>query len=321
MALRTPICDLFGIEHPVFLAGMGEVAFAELTAAVSEAGGYGVLGMAASPPQRIATEIQAVRRRTARPFGVDMLAALPDAVNAAMDAILDGGASCFVAGLGVPGPVIDRCHRAGVKVMVVCGKVEHARRAEDAGCDAVVAQGTEAGGHTGSVAGLALIPRIVDAVRVPVLAAGAIIDGRGLAAALALGAQGVWMGTRFIASREARAGAGYKKRILDAAETETRVTRCYSGKPMRVLDNPWVESWERRSGEIRPFPSQMLESARAGVLGFVDDATVDPARTCMPAGQGVGGIRDVPPAGEIVRRVVAEAEAVLERLGGAVAAG
>jgi enoyl-[acyl-carrier protein] reductase II len=315
MSLRTPICDLFGIEYPVFLAGMGEVAFAEVVAAVSEAGGYGTLGMAGSAPDRIREQMRAVRRLTDKPFGVDMLAALPDAVHAAIDVVIGEGASCFVAGLGVPQTVIEKCHRAGVRVMVVCGKVSHAVRAAEAGCDAVVAQGTEAGGHTGQVAGLALIPQTVDAVRIPVLAAGSIVDGRGLAAALALGAQGAWMGTRFIASEEARASKTYKERVLAAGGADTRITRCYSGKPMRVLANAYVETWERRAAEIRPFPEQMVRAARDGVMGFVDDATTDPDRSCMPAGQGAGGVSEILPAGEIVRRVVAEAEAVLHRLG------
>jgi enoyl-[acyl-carrier protein] reductase II len=317
VSLRTPICDLFGIEHPIFLAGMGGVAYAELAAAVSEAGGYGVLGMAAVPADGIRAQMREVRRRTAKPFGVDLLAALPQQVEAAIDVILEEGASAFVAGLGVPGPVIEKCHRAGVKVMVLCGKVSHARHAEDAGCDAVVAQGTEAGGHTGQVAGMALVPQIVDAVKIPVLAAGAIVDGRGLAAALAFGAQGAWMGTRFIASREAHAGRAYQEAIVRASGSDTAVTRCYSGKPMRVLRNPYVDDWEKRTGEIQPFPAQMVVSARAGVFGLTsgDAESMDPSRSCMPAGQGVGGIGEILPAGEIVRRVVEEASETIGRMG------
>ncbi len=315
MSLRTPICDLFGIEHPIFLAGMGEVAFAALVAAVSEAGGFGTLGMAGSDPARIRKEMRAVRRLTSKPFGVDMLAALPDAVDAAIDVIIDEGAACFVAGLGVPAPVIERCHRAGVKVMVVCGKVSHAVAAANAGCDAVIAQGTEAGGHTGQVAGLALIPQTVDAVKIPVLAAGSLVDGRGLAAALALGAEGVWMGTRFIASVEARAGRGFKERIVAAGSADTKITRCYSGKPMRVITNPYVDAWERRASEIQPFPAQMIQSARSGVFNYVDDDGIDDTRTCMPAGQGIGAIDDIPSARAIVERVIADAQQVLARLG------
>lgn len=315
--LRTPICDLFGIEVPVFLAGMGGVAYAEVCAAVSEAGGYGTLGMAGCSPEEIRAQMRRVRELTDKPFGVDLLAALPDSVDAAIDIIIDEGASAFVAGLGVPGPVIRKCHAAGLKVMVLCGKVSHARSAEQAGCDAVVAQGTEAGGHTGQVAGMALIPQVVDAVGIPVLAAGSIVDGRGLAAALAFGAQGVWMGTRFIASQEARGGKAYKESILGASGSDTVVTRCFSGKPMRVIRNAYVDDWERRSDEIQPFPAQMGVSYREGVFGLTadDPETIDPLRSCMPAGQGAGGIEEILPAGEIVRRVVAEAREVMGRLG------
>src|SRR5262245_49764843 len=241
MQFRTPICDMFGIDVPIFLAGMGQVAYAEVCAAVSEAGGFGTLGMVGASPGQIRDEMRRVKALTKKPFGVDLLQALPDQVEAAIDVIIAEGATAFIAGLGIPGPVIGRCHAGGVKVISMCGTVEHARKAEHAGCDAVVAQGTEAGGHTGRVAAMALIPQTVDAVRIPVLAAGSIVDGRGFVAALALGAQGVWMGTRFIATTEARAASQFKQRIVGARGSETAVTRCYSGKPMRVITNPYVE--------------------------------------------------------------------------------
>lgn len=314
MSLRTPICDLFGIEHPIFLAGMGQVSYAAVCAAVSEAGGYGTLGMAAEPPERIREEMRKVRELTDKPFGVDLLAALPETVMAAIDVIIAEGASSFIAGLGIPGPVIQKCHDAGVKVMVVCGKVEHARRSEEAGCDAVVAQGTEAGGHTGKVAGMALVPQVVDAVSIPVLAAGSIVDGRGLAAALALGAQGVWVGTRFIASEEARAARTFKQRIVASGGADTLITRCYSGKPMRVITNPYAEEFERHPERIQPFPQQMVTSAQAGVLGYASDTNTDPERTCMPAGQGIGGIHEILPVAAIMSRMLGEARADIERL-------
>ncbi len=314
--LHTPICDLFQIETPIFLAGMGGVAYADVCAAVSEAGGYGTLGMAGAAPEAIREEMQKVRALTDKPFGVDLLAALPDSIDAAADVIIEEGASAFIAGLGVPGPVISKFHEANVKVISMCGKVGHAVAAEAAGCDAVVAQGTEAGGHTGRVAGIALIPQIVDAVEIPVLAAGSIVDGRGLAAALAFGAQGVWMGTRFIASEEARAAKVYKERILGAGSADTIVTRCYSGKPMRNITNPYIEVCERHPEEILRFPEQAAISNREGVMNLTLDswAEMDPERSCMPAGQGVGGIEEILSAREIVRRVRAEALEVLERL-------
>lgn len=317
MTLRTPICDLFGIEKPVFLAGMGGVAYARVCAAVSEAGGYGTLGMASESPERIREEMRQVRALTDKPFGVDLLAALPETIERAIDVIIDEGASCFIAGLGVPESVIEKCHRSGVKVMSLCGKVSHAVHAERAGCDAVVAQGSEAGGHTGQVAGMALIPQIVDAVRIPVLAAGSIVDGRGLAAALAFGAQGVWMGTRFIASHEARAAEIYKKRITEIREEDTVVTRCYSGKPMRVIRNRYVDEMEREPGRIKPFPEQFAVSARSGVFTAMagPEMEPDPDRACMPCGQGAGAIRDILSCREIVDDVMDEAVRTLARLG------
>lgn len=316
MSLTTPICNLFEIEVPIFLAGMGGVSYAEVCAAVSEAGGFGTLGMVGNSPESIRAQMRKVKEQTEKPFGVDLLAALPDQMLAAMDVIIEEGASAFAAGLGVPGPVIERCHQAGLKVMSLCGKVKHAVAAEQAGCDVVIAQGTEAGGHTGQVAGMALIPQIVDAVSIPVLAAGSIVDGRGLAAALSFGAQGVWMGTRFIASAEAHAAESYKKRITQIREEDTVVTRCYSGKPMRVIRNAYVEDWERRPDEIQPFPVQFLVSARNGVFDVTADPPVElePDSACMPCGQGAGAVLDIAPCAQIIDRVMREAHDTIERL-------
>ncbi|HPG24666.1 MAG TPA: nitronate monooxygenase [Myxococcota bacterium] len=320
MPIKTPVCELFGIEVPIFLAGMGGVAYADVCAAVSEAGGYGTLGMAAESPDGIRREMRRVREQTDKPFGVDLLAALPEQMMAAIDVIIEEGASAFIAGLGVPGPVVERCHEAGLLVMSMCGKVSHASAAQEAGCDVVVAQGTEAGGHTGRVAGMALIPQVVDAVDIPVLAAGSIVDGRGLAAALAFGAQGVWMGTRFIASHEARAADVYKKRIGEIREEDTIVTRCYSGKPMRVITNAYVEERERDPDSILRFPEQMFASMRTDVMSALAGRTegIDPERAAMPCGQGAGAIHDVLSCREIVEKTMREAETTLRQLGGLV---
>jgi enoyl-[acyl-carrier protein] reductase II len=200
------------------LAGMGGVSYSALTAAVSNAGGYGCLGASTMSYERLGEEIEATRALTSLPFGVDLLTAFPDTLVKHVELLIEGGASTFVAGLGVPSHVVELCHDHGVLVISMCGKVDHARRALDAGCDVVVAQGTEAGGHTGTVATFPLVPMVVDAVgdSIPVVAAGGVFDGRGLAAALALGADGVWVGTRFIATPEARALPGYRERIVAA---------------------------------------------------------------------------------------------------------
>lgn len=315
MALRTPLCDLLHVEHPILLAGMGGVSYAPLAAAVSTAGGYGVLGMAGTSPDFIRRQMRQVRELTDRPFGVDLLAATPDALTASVDVIIEEGASAFVAGLGVPSPIIARLQAAGLKVMVVCGTVRHAQKARDAGCDAVICQGGEGGGHTGLVGTLPLVAQAVEAVDIPVIAAGGLHDGRGLAAALALGAQGVWMGTRFIASHEAHAGDVYRDAVLAARDEDTVRTRCYSGKPMRVRANPYVDDWETRPTEIQPFPLQAMASVQAGVLGGIGGQTegLDPDRSCLAMGQSAGGIRQVLPAGRIVADLVAEAEGAIRR--------
>jgi len=314
--LRTPLCDLLNVDTPVMLAGMGGVSYAGLCAAVSNAGGYGVLGMAGRSPGEIKAEMAEVRRLSDKPFGVDLLAASPEALTASVEVIISGGASAFIAGLGVPMPILERLQKAGLKVMVVCGAVKHAVKAEQAGCDAVICQGSEGGGHTGLVGTMPLVAQAVEAVGIPVVAAGGLYDGRGLAAALALGAEGVWIGTRFIASVEAHAGQIYRQAILDARDDSTVRTRCYSGKPMRVKANPYVEDWERRPDEIQPFPQQAIHSHSAGVMGGIGGQIegLDPDRSCFAMGQSAGGVHAVRSAGEIVRSLMEEAEAAIGRL-------
>ena len=314
--VRTPLCDLLGIDHPIMLAGMGGVSYSAVAAAVSEAGGFGCLGAAMMHHEEMKREIDAVRAATRQPFGVDLLTASPRDMVAMVETICEAGARAFVAGLGVPSQVVDLCHRHGVLVVNMCGKVEHAIRAVDAGCDVVVAQGTEAGGHTGTVATMPLVPLIVDAVKVPVVAAGGIFDGRGLVAALALGAQGIWMGTRFIASTEARAHRDFKDKIVAIDEAETVVTRCYSGKTMRAIRNRYTDEWEARKAELQPFPIQAARATQDGVwhIGVGPEAGFDAERDCMPTGQSAGGIASVKPCRAIVADIVAQAEAVLSRL-------
>ncbi|MCF8470165.1 MAG: nitronate monooxygenase family protein [Parvibaculum sp.] len=316
MTIRTPLCDLLGIEYPIMLAGMGGVSYAELTAAVSNAGGFGTLGMAGLEPEDIRTQMKKVRDLTDKPFGVDLLAALPDSLEQTADIMIEEGAAAFISGLGVPAGIMKKLQGAGLKVMNVCGAVKHAVAGEQSGLDAVIAQGTEGGGHTGKVAGMALIPQIVDAVNIPVVAAGAIVDGRGLAVALAFGAQGVWMGTRFIASTEAHAGDLYRQVIVDAKDTDTIVTRCYSGKTMRVFNNPYVQDWESRPADIQPFPQQAALSHQRNVMGGIGGQIegLDRDRSCFAMGQGAGAIHEILSSKEIVEKTMAEAEEVLERL-------
>jgi enoyl-[acyl-carrier protein] reductase II len=319
--MRTRLTELLGIEHPVMLAGMGGVSYSSLVSAVSAAGGFGCLGASTMTNEQMASEISAVRGATGKPFGVDLLTAMPGGLTEQVKVVIEGGASAFVAGLGVPTEVVDLCHRHRVIVVSMCGKVEHAVRAVDAGCDLVVAQGTEAGGHTGQVASLPLVPQIVDAVsdRVPVVAAGGIFDGRGLAAALSLGADGIWVGTRFIATPEARGVLGYKEKLLASREDQTTISRAYSGKTMRVVRNDYTDYYDAHPEELKKFPEQLGVAFGRGTLHLGGDSLtegVDTAKECFPAGQGVGGITELVPAAELVRRFVTEAETVLDRLSG-----
>ena len=316
--MHTRLTELLDIEFPVMLAGMGGVSYHHLVAAVSEAGGLGTLGASTMQDGELAREIEGVKSLTQKPFGVDLLTALPHTLERDVDLIIKSGARVFVAGLGVPRDIIERLHSHGVIVGSMCGKVRHAIAAVESGCDFVVAQGTEGGGHTGTVATMALVPQVVDAVgkKVVVVAAGGLYDGRGLAASLALGADGVWIGTRFIATPEARAVDGYKEKLIATGEDGTVITRSYTGKTCRVVRNEWTNDFEKHPETLLPFPQQAIASMQAGVnhLGYPVGTNVDVEREFMPAGQGVGAINELVSAGDLVRSMVAEAEQTLDRI-------
>lgn len=305
---------MLGIEHPILLAGMGGVSFSALTAAVSKAGGMGIIGAASMEPDYLRQEIRTIKSITDKPFGVDLLMPLPDMIEAQMEVIYDEKIPVFVSGLGIPSEFIKEGHKRGMKMLCMVGKVAHALRAKEAGADVVVAQGTEAGGHTGKIGTLALVPQVVDATGLPVIAAGGIGDGRGLAAALSLGACGVIMGTRFIATPEARATDTYRNALLKARDEDTFVTRCYTGKTLRAVCNDYILDWETRPQDLKKFPQQILVSMEAEVVNFVTDGEIhDASRQCMPAGQVTGMIHEIKPAAQIVKETVAEAEHILKQ--------
>ena len=316
--MRTRLTDMLAIDHPIMLAGMGGVSYHRLVAAVSEAGGIGTLGASTMAVDELPDEMAKVRELTAKPFGVDLLTAMPGQVERGIQSVIEGGASIFVAGLGVPREVIDMLHANNVLVGSMCGKVRHAVSAVASGVDFVVAQGTEGGGHTGTVATMALVPQVVDAVgaKVPVVAAGGLFDGRGLAASLALGADGVWIGTRFIATPEARSVVGYKETLLATPEDGTVISRSYTGKTCRVVRNDWTNHYDQHPDELQPFPQQAIASGRAGVnhLGSPDGTVVEVNKEFMPCGQGVGAIDELVPAGELIDRMLAEAERTIDRI-------
>ena len=221
--IHTKICDLLEIEHPVIQGGMAWVATAELAAAVSEAGGLGVIGAGSAPAEVVREQIRKAKKLTAKPFGVNVYYLSPF-VEEIIAVVIEEGVRIITTGAGNPGKHIDRLKEAGVKVIPVIASVALARRLEKTGVDALIAEGMECGGHTGELTTMVLVPQIVDAVSIPVIAAGGIADGRQMAAALCLGAQGVQMGTRFVCAEECTAHINYKKALLQAKDRDTVLT-------------------------------------------------------------------------------------------------
>ncbi len=330
--LRTPLTRSLGIEHPVLCAGMGgATAGPELVAAVSEAGGCGVLGLGGVPPPLARELIRDTRRRTSRPFGANLL--LPVLAPGAIETCLEERVAFLVLFFGDPAPHVAAAHGAGVRLFAQVGSVEEARAAAAAGVDGVFAQGFEAGGHVrGTTSLAALLPAVVDAVApLPVVASGGIADGRGIVSALALGAQGVSLGTRFLASDEARATPAYKERVVRATAADTVHTCLFDvGWPdaaHRVLRNRAVAEWEgagrpaagRRPGEgttigrLALGPA-LLEVPRYSVLPPSDGFEGDVELAALYAGESCSLVNDVRPAGRIVGDLVREAEAALAAL-------
>ncbi len=316
--MKTRLTEMLNIELPIMLAGMGGVSYSDLVAAVSDAGGIGTFGAAPMTTELLTSEMARVRELTDKPFGVDLLTASPDSIERNLAAIIKGGASIYVAGLGVPREIIDELHKHNILVGSMCGKVRHAVAAVASGCDFVVAQGTEAGGHTGTIATMALVPQVVDAVagKVPVVAAGGIFDGRGLIASLALGAEGVWIGTKFIASQEAHTGTGYKEKMLEMNEDDTVISKAYTGKTCRVARTEWTQHFEEHPEELQGFPAQAIATIQAGIhhLGVGPEVKLDTNKAFMAIGQAVGSINEIKPAKQIVNEIMSEAVDTLKRL-------
>eukprot|EP01083_Nonionella_stella_P280851 955616_1 len=314
--IDTALTRLLGIEKPIMLAGMAGATCPELVGAVSRAGGIGVLGIQTSihgGTERLAKVLMEVREQCAgAPFGVDLLIhgeggagrILPEIQRI----IVESGVKVFVSGLGFPDKETTReFQRHGILVGSVCGSVKHARNAISAGIDFLVAQGTEGGGHTGRVGTTVLIPQVVDAVsgRIPIIAAGGIADGRGLAAALALGAAGVWVGTRFLASREAHVVDGYHRKILATGSGDTVITKSITGRTLRMARNEWSDYHEKHPEEIKPAGLQIIQSVKAGVihLGLGPNFKVDTDKESYIMGQAVGLIDSILPAAQIVKEM------------------
>jgi nitronate monooxygenase len=380
--LRTPLCEVLGIEYPIILAGMGAgneggAAGPELVAAVSEAGGLGVLGGTGHDLDDFHDAVREIRKLTSRPFGVDLLLpqvsapassgvdsgrpapgagsapappSEPDGrygrwVDATIaefglatprevpnragpftetpyaalerqqrhiDAIIQERPKVFAAGLGSPKRYIPALHAAGITVFGLVGNVKTARRVRDDGVDVIVAQGYEAGGHTGRVGTFALVPQVVDAVApLPVVLAGGVGDGRAVAAALALGAQAVWVGTAFLATPEANILPEHRQHLIAASDEDTRVTRLYSGKTARALNNPLIEAWDKSGLPALPMGQQGQVSGR--LMAAVRQSGRNDL-TMQLGGQIAGAVNEIRPARAVLDEMVREAVEVLAAL-------
>jgi NAD(P)H-dependent flavin oxidoreductase YrpB (nitropropane dioxygenase family) len=333
--LKTKICELFGIELPILSAGMGAVALAGLAAAVSEAGGLGTVGLVGLGPEGLQNELAAARSRTSKPLGGNLI--VPFLRPAIVEAVVRTPIQVLTFFWGDAREHADSirlARGAGIKVIWQCGTPDEARWAKEAGCDAVMAQGFEAGGHVrGQTTSLALIPEVRDTIGdLPLIAAGGFADGRGLAAALALGADGVVFGTRFLASLEAAAHPAYKAQIVEANARDTFHTTLYDAgwpdAPHRVLRTSLVERWERAG---RPFtgtrpgegethaqssrPDMAIPLVNYTVMPPADYIEGDLVGLAHYAGQSCSLVHEILPAGEIVRRIAREACTVIgERL-------
>jgi NAD(P)H-dependent flavin oxidoreductase YrpB (nitropropane dioxygenase family) len=338
--LRTPLCDLLGIDVPIFSVGFGEGAGPELAAAVSNAGGCGVLGFSAMPPEEIERRIARTRELTDRPFGANIIIAAfdhPDATEenradarARIATVIAAQVPLLVLFWGDAAPFIGDAHANGVRVALQVGSVDEAQRAAEAGVDAVIVQGGEAGGHVKATESLwDVLPRAVQAIApTPVIASGAISDGSGIARALTAGAQGVSLGTRFVATEEAWAHEHYKRRLLESSAQDTIFGELFDvgwpGAPHRALRNKTVAEWEaagcppsgERPGEgevigIRhlPWGDRPWHRYESGMLTPAFDG--DPEYAVMWAGTSVAQVHDVKPAGDVVRDLVRETEETL----------
>ncbi|WP_302479410.1 NAD(P)H-dependent flavin oxidoreductase [Burkholderia lata] len=348
--LKTPLCELLNIEYPILQAGMGGVAFGPLAAAVSKAGGLGTIAAISPTPERVEQEIKLVRSLTDKPLCVDIgfplrapknlasikIENLPspivqlqkeiEALGIEVKPVDDQAMGiedaktkleiCFAhkveviaCALGTPAWVVDECHARGVKVISMVGSARHAKTAIKAGTDVVVVQGTEGGGHTGDVGLITLLAEVLEFSPVPVVAAGGIVTGAQIAAVLTQGAQGVWVGTRFIGSQEATVGPNYKQSIVEAGYDQTIRSLLFDGLYVRQLKNRYTEVWEGHEDEMLPYPEQRV------AIGPVRFASVEADlkdHQPLPAGQGSSLIRDVPPAGDVLRRLVDETVATLK---------
>ncbi len=307
---KTDLCDLLQIEYPIMQGGMAWVATAELAAAVSNAGALGVIGSGQMPAAILRREIRKVKLMTDKPFGVNIMLMSPF-VREVMQVVIDERVPVITTGAGNPGEYIPALKEINTKVIPVVASVALARRLERVGVAAIIAEGTESGGHVGTISTMALVPQVVDAIQLPVIAAGGIGDARGVIAALALGAQGVQMGTRFVASAECMAHEKYKQAVLKAKDRSTVVTGLSTGHPARVIANKLTR--ELAAMERRGATNEEFDQAGAGKLrAAACDGDVEYGSVMI--GQIAGIIHEIKPVAEIIQDVVQGIPQVMSKL-------
>jgi len=310
MFKKTRIQELLGLEYPIFQGGMAWVANADLAAAVSNGGGLGVIAAGNMPPELLDREIKRAKSMTDRPFAVNIMLMSPTA-EAAIEVVAENRVPVVTTGAGSPGKVIERLKPLGTIIIPVIASVAHAKRVEKQGADAVVAEGTEAGGHIGELTTMVLVPQVADAISIPVVAAGGIADGRGVVAAFALGAEGVQVGTRFVCAVESPAHEAYKRMIIEATDRSTVVTGRTTGHPVRCIKNKLTKRFEEM--EAAGASLEELEALGAGKLrAAVINGDVEWGS--VMAGQSAGLVKKVQPAAEIIKELFSDAERVLRGL-------
>ena len=305
--MKTKITELLGITYPVIQGGMAWVAEYHLAAAVSNAGGLGIIGAASAPPEVVREQVRQCKALTDKPFGVNIMLLNPNADEVAK-IVVEEGVKVVTTGAGNPAKYMEMWKEAGVAVIPVVASVAMAKIMERCGASAVVAEGMESGGHIGSITTMALVPQVVDAVKIPVIAAGGIADARGFAAAMMLGAEGVQMGTRFVASKEAVVHENYKAKLIKASDIDSEVTGMSTGHPVRCIRNKMTKEYlklEKEGADFMELEKLTLGTLRKAVVeGDVVDGTV-------MAGQIAGLIKEEKSCEEIIEEICTGAERLL----------
>lgn len=306
--IKSRICEILGIEYPIFQGGMAWVADAKLAAAVSNAGGLGLISAINAGTKAVRNEIRKCKTLTDKPFGVNIMLQAPNAAEIA-EMIVEEGVKIVTTGAGSPAKYLPMWKENGIKVVPVIACVAHAIKMQAAGVDAIVAEGAESGGHVGELHTMPLIPQIVDAVEIPVIAAGGICDGRGAAAAFMLGAEGVQVGTRFLSAAECNVHENYKEKILKATDISTIVTGKSLGHPVRSLKTPFSRTFAKMESDPNVTPEEVLAFGGGALRKAVQEGDIDGS---YMAGECAGMVNKIEPAAAIIEDIILGAEKVMK---------